>query len=430
MCEEPSEIGAELNPNADNLNVQYREFTLPSSVVFSDSVVTSNPSRYMVGVYDDPVFGKITASTYTQLGIYATDRPPSPIEPDAVFDSAFIYLRLDYYYGENFQEPQEFSVHELADTLFDVRYKSSIDTRLVFFTSIADTVVRITPGIDSLIVMRLDDKYGQEVMDVTIREQPSATGHPALTQKIEGIAFIPDEDMDYILGINTTVTGDSLNPGDESAVRIYYHRRNQDLVKFFDFTLNGTSSYIGVETDRSGSVLSDLTEPFTEYQPTDGRRYVQPSTGIYTKIDMSPVRNFIDSLNGFLVNEAVFQIGPVTSRNAGDYLQPLSTINLAFTNNTNKVNGIGLIRDPFNSVIISDDGYITQSNSAPLSLTLDENETLFEAEVSNFMQIMADRSIVQPDLMIFPSFRDQASMDQLIFDANSIKLKVFYTTLQ
>ena len=72
QCEDPNQIGAKLNPNNENLNTLYKEFTLPASLILSDSIVTSNARRLLVGIIDDPVFGKIKAISFTQLGLNTT----------------------------------------------------------------------------------------------------------------------------------------------------------------------------------------------------------------------------------------------------------------------------------------------------------------------------------------------------------------------
>jgi hypothetical protein len=55
-CEDPNEIGSELNPSINNITTQFKEFVLNTSQVFSDSVATSDPIELLTGVYQDPNF--------------------------------------------------------------------------------------------------------------------------------------------------------------------------------------------------------------------------------------------------------------------------------------------------------------------------------------------------------------------------------------
>ncbi|MEQ9425499.1 MAG: DUF4270 family protein [Cyclobacteriaceae bacterium] len=431
MCEEPNEIGAELNPNDENLKVLYKEFTLPSSVILSDSVATNDPSQLLFGVYNDPEFGRIKVSGYAQLGLNDNaERPPSPIFPDAVFDSVVLHMHYQDFFGENFQEAQRFKIHEISDTLFtNVTYKSTTRAPINFF-ELADVEFRASPD-DTLQVIRLSDNWGEDVMELVRDNQPATKFDPVFQNDIHGLAFVPEDDMDYIVGVDATVNGDTLSPDDDSTIRLHYHRRNQDQPLFFDMSLEGRVKYLRVENDRSGTVLSEISEPFTEFIPFNNKRYVQPATGIYTKIDMSPVYDFIDSVNGFIVNHATFEFGPVEQLNRGDFIGPLTEFSLVFLNDDNKINGGRLTTDPLNTSVIIDRGYISSGNTRT-ELFESNGDGVYQPQdgnqATNYLQLIGDESIPRTDLVIYPL--DFSTLNQLILDANDIKLKVFYTTLQ
>ena len=83
-----------------------------------DSLETLRPAALLVGSYDDPVFGRPTASFATQLVL-------SSVAPDfgtnATVDSVFMILPYSGWYGDT-TAPFEIKVHRSADELTDSVY--------------------------------------------------------------------------------------------------------------------------------------------------------------------------------------------------------------------------------------------------------------------------------------------------------------------
>ena len=439
MCEDPNEIGTELNPNSDNVNTLYKEFTLPTSIVFSDSVRTSEDQNMAFGVYEDPIFGRIESIAYFQFGAFIDGIGPQRIvDLDAIYDSAILVLQYNFFYGEDFTQFQRLRVHEITDTLFNrVIYKSNIRTPFSR-TPIGEAEFRATPGIDSLLFIDIDDEYGERALDA-VRNRPINDGDDVLLFEVPGIALVPDDNMDYIVGVEHEIqANDSIRIEESSTLRIYYHSPSFEGQTFFwDYPLQSFGRYMLIENDRSSSELSGLTEPFQEFVPATDDRYVQPITGIHTKIDMSPVWDFIDSLDGFIVNKADFEITPVNDRGGTeDFLTTINQISLLFTDESNKING-NLINttNNLNNEVLEDGSYTTQF-SPTLRIAYDPERSLFRAEISNYLQAAGDNALDRTDLMIFPvsqnfNTEDVANQfDQLVFDKDDLRIKLFYTTLQ
>ncbi|MDA1122416.1 MAG: DUF4270 family protein, partial [Bacteroidetes bacterium] len=249
QCENPNQIGAELNPNDENLNTFYKEFVLPASVVTSDSIVTSNAERLLVGVFDDPVFGKIKATSFTQLGINTTGLEAPFVQTDPEFDSAVMYLHMNWFYGNDFNKPQRVRIVELEDTLFsNVFYKSTRQTDLSTST-VGEMDISINPILDSLSQVRLSDAFGSKLLTLIEKNEPTSPSHAMFQNEIKGLAFIPDDDMEFIVGIERAFNGDTLIAEEESFIRLYYHNNLSNY--FYDVTLLGNSQYINIETDRT-----------------------------------------------------------------------------------------------------------------------------------------------------------------------------------
>ncbi len=449
-CENPSEIGAELNPNDDNFTTLFKEFTLPSSVVLSDSVTTDHPLEIIVGVYDDPNFGKTKVITYSQLGVFDTQAGAQlQIPSGAVFDSAKIFLHLKYFVGDNFTQTQKLKIHTLRDTLFDVKYKSTYKTP-ISPEPIAELEFNATAGIDTLLILSIQEDFGTELLDFATQQLLVDTRLEPLFQNnvIPGLAFVPDDNNTYILAIEDDLQGakDAVRTEETSVLRIWYHLETDTPIfaRSYDYAFgDGALQHTYVEYDRSASILSGIPGPFEEYTPSNGLRYIQPINGINTKVDMSEVWYFIDSLDGFLVNHAEFEIAGVQDiGGSDDFVTTLQNISLLFVGDDNKVlpDGLRLFNSNNNVdfVVLDDGSYNSSATSNPLRIAYIPDELLYRSEVSNYIQAVADSAIDKSDIMIYPlvanvtnlGLGDIRAIDQLIFDASKIKLKLFYSTIQ
>lgn len=119
-CNESSVVGLDVQPASDLLNVNWKDTTtLLTSTVKEDSLHTDASiivtADALLGTYLDPVFGKTSASIYTQLRLPANN-PNFGTNP--VCDS--VVLTLTYasdYYGKRGRKDQRISVYQLTEDL-------------------------------------------------------------------------------------------------------------------------------------------------------------------------------------------------------------------------------------------------------------------------------------------------------------------------
>jgi len=437
QCENTNQIGAELNPNDEKLNIYYKEFVLPASVIISDSIITSNAERLLVGVFDDPIFGKIKATSFTQLGVNAGSLFNDMIQAEGEFDSAVMYLHIDWFYGNDFNRPQRVRIVELEDTLFsNIFYKSTRQTDLS--TSVVGELdISVNPILDSLSQVRLSDAFGSKLFALLEKNDTGISTSSIFQNDVKGLAFIPDDNMEYIVGVERTFDGDTLNAEEESFIRLFYHN---DLSSYiFDVTLKGNARYVKLETDKSNSTLSGLSEPYVDYGDINGQVFIQPGTGVFAKIIMDRLWEFADSLEYFYVNQALLEIGPLQSNPGVNIAPQLENISMALASgtNSNKVNGSAFFNNPLSYALLNDFSYMSESRLSPVEIPLAESDMTFRVEVSNYLQLSIEGTLRRTDLMIFPfneselsGIFDQGQLEQIIFDQGNVKLKLYYTTLR
>jgi hypothetical protein len=187
-CEDPGEIGLNINPENGAFVARYVEIPIESKLVQHRDVLSDNTTRidrsrtsnandilrgdgrFLIGNVASSEIGKIEASAYASLylskiGFKGYDSVPSPY----IFDSLKMFARVEYLNGNNMVTSQKIMVHELKDTLMiDSLYLTNsaqeyhdeplgvFDFDLTSFDSIR---------VDTVLSTRLSDALGQRFMD-------------------------------------------------------------------------------------------------------------------------------------------------------------------------------------------------------------------------------------------------------------------------
>lgn len=102
-------------------------FQLKTYTIEEDSVATKNPDRALLGAYNDPVFGTVNASFYTQISL--SNPGFTDFGSDVTIDSVMLSLQYTGYYGE--ATAQNFEVYEVTEAL-----DASADAKYYTFTNV------------------------------------------------------------------------------------------------------------------------------------------------------------------------------------------------------------------------------------------------------------------------------------------------------
>jgi hypothetical protein len=376
--EETSPLGFK-NPDPKFQN-RFVEIPLTSSVILLDSVRTSNAdavndlNRLIVGKHNDPLFGEVMASAFTQvypvsnlIDLSSESKPADDKENDSLeFQSIELRLLVDYYaYGAQSKTTQTFKVHRLTEKIpasYSVTTSSTAggqqkpvdlvtNYKKTYFNKSVATAEATAIGtgsievdydkfatelsddtFDSLVVTTpLDNAFGQEIFDLMNTEAFR-----------DSILLKPSKFMDLFKGIVITPENSDkvirfYLPG--SSIRITYKDTGvTGKVHTLDIAL-GTSSIFGlvsfneIKSNRGSTALDGLNNFFEPFEPVDGRRYIQAGTGIVTKIDFSKFLEFADTIDQMLINSAEFVITEVET--PGSYTPP-SNLAVKLINSNNR----------------------------------------------------------------------------------------------
>ncbi len=336
-CEDDTISGYKTNPK---FKVNFLELDVPSSVVLLDSIRTSNftsgeLSRVLVGSYEDPVFGNITASAYSEFLFRNIEQVDdgrtvsvSKISSSATtYDSVTLRLRFDLYFqGPQTISDQSFSVYELTESLkFDsIAYyfnRSKADVgALLGSTSVTvsgedfadylkddglkDTSIYVNVRLENTDFNNRLWENALKYRDISDVDSSLVT-YNEFVEQFKGVAIIPNAGGDKVISFTPTA----------STIRLHYHDPSEDSLALV-YSLGSFVSYSHIEADRAATGLSDITSFRTAYEPANDLRHVQAGTGISTQLDLQPFLDFLDadSNENLIINEAQLVITGVETQ--------------------------------------------------------------------------------------------------------------------
>jgi hypothetical protein len=301
-CNEESVVGLDVQPGSDLLNVGWSDTTtLFTSTVKEDSLHTDASiiasADALIGTYIDPIFGKTSASLYTQLRLPGNN-PDFGVHP--VCDSVVLCLTYDTaYYGKRDRKSQRISVYQLSDKL-------NIDQDYYSNNSIAHNSGDLANGF----VYIPQPKKSPVIMGVTLKPQlrvpllnafASVILNPVNSSNLANTTAF----QDFCRGLYIKSDLVSTNPGDgnilhflmgdpQSKVAIYYHNDAKDSLQY-DLLLSSVGRFSAFE--HYGYTAADpyLYSQLTTSTSVDTALYIQSLAGTKTKITFPYIHRWNDS---------------------------------------------------------------------------------------------------------------------------------------
>ncbi len=427
-CEEPNQVGLDINPDIQNLNVSFIDLPLDVATVKISDYSTEATGRMLMGKTTHDKFGITRAQSFAELrpGTFAL----SNFSNTDKYDSISIQLAGSYIYGDGYGQNQRIGIHriteQLVDTLadgsnFPYTNESSLPYDAMELGSFEFNVPTDRP--DTLVLStRLDDTFGEELYQIMVN--PDIVTFDTFDAAFSGFTFVPDPSNSLIFGplavdANTAVTLYYSSPGDENA----------SSVDFTFLPVRGvTSQFNQVISDHSGVPLNAIDEFEVDFSPIDGKVYYQDGAGIFPKINLDGIRQFIDD-NEILVNDAEIVIETVESFQNG--FEPSESFRLFVLNESNEFifGTIGNVSIP-RAIQSPDIGAITAVGSdLLLPFAIDANPQL-AADVTLYLQrgLVDDQLEQKENILLVPRVLG-SSVDQLVIDESNVKLRLFYTLI-
>jgi hypothetical protein len=248
-------------------------FDIITYTIAEDSTITSNPANAVLGSYNDPKFGKMSASFYTQFRL-GTLNPDFGDINSIKIDSFVLALKYVGYYGDLGE--QSFEIFEMDESIY-------LDSNYYAFSDIATKNVNLIPVGKRNIVPNPNEKtiVGGDTVDAQMRIQLDTNLAKALINEAKfGNGFSSNENfLTFFKGIKVETNNLNQSKGEGG---IFYFNLNdpaskatiyftQDTVsKSFDLLINTScADFNHVEIENTGypiqNVLADSTIGLNEF---------------------------------------------------------------------------------------------------------------------------------------------------------------------
>ncbi len=424
-CEDPSNIGLELDPENNQIGVFYQEISLSASVVLQDSLNTTNSGLLVYGNEESDFFGKTESIGYSRLFF---NRDLARPRENAVLDSVRFLFNIREVLTADTINPKTINVHLLTEQIRDVDYFNFSSVAYEPTPSFSATF-DFTDRQDTIVSTKINNALTEE-MFAELKNGRYFQDIFAFREFLPGLAFKAEEGENVgfttLVGNNTgfifyfTNEGDTISRAYPIATGI-----NFNLARHFSQVIN----------DPIGSPIEVVTKPTTAYDL--GQFAGGKSTfGMYIKLDMSPLDEFLDTLVNANFNQVTLEMGPVLNYSP-NRLPPQFHI-MFFTNETNEV----LFRTDGRPMAVQPEGRIQvdPTTSEPIFSEGDQPSLLFFAkDEKNYKQFITShinavyrKKMVRRDFLLYPGVSTQdrsfiQSLKDYVIDQNTIKLKIFYS---
>jgi hypothetical protein len=419
----------------------------------------------MCGFMDSPLFGKTSATAYTQ---YWPVNSPIVVNTNAVVQRLTLTLIFDsYWQGSPDVSQQTYQVYEVTDSILTylAHYSNQSTPYGPFLGEVQRTVSPATlaqnrldndddnsaNNITDSVNIDLDLDLAQRLLDAAMDTVGSNENNYGFFSKFrrnfKGLAIV-GANNDKIVGFD---------PNDAKCrMTLHYKIDTVDYKLGFQLNSPGASgnipeyvSYTELKTDRSGTPLAGLPSKYIEFEPSDGRRYLQSGTGLAIKLDLSEVLDHFKNIPIKAFSAAELQIETDEQPEQLDIATTSFTLRALKPNNRpifavkGGVDGAG---DPVSVIdveLASKHAVVPQSTrlepmndsgTGPFTLRRSSNGSgtaVFAGYLTNFLQ--KETSLTEADFLRYFALIPQTpdigkTVNGFYFPADKIKLKIYYTT--
>jgi len=424
-CENDELLSLDFNPQDENLNLSYAEFTLPYQLVQLDSIATSYTRNMLVGNYRNADFGKVVAQNYMGLSI----RERSAAEEDDQLDSLVFSIARNYFYGTSTGGLQQtVSLHQLTAEILDTVTYYSTSSLAYQPQSLGQLTYTIKPGSNDTLRIKLSDALGNELLDKLKAGAAELDSSAAFREYFKGLTLVADSETSFITGFSPNSV----------EMTLFYSAPADTVSKEFSFAMvnipesRSTAvplNFNEVQYDRSGTVLADLNEPREVGLPANNQVYLQSSTGLVPRIDFQPLVEFVGASDELiLLNRVVLHIG---TNEVDEYTSPPA----ALLGYLVQEDGVSRILSEFTNAnrsffylgMYNDQSFINAAIPGEASpMVYDSAQMAYDIKVTSFSQTLLDGFIDNSQVLLYPSDLN-TNVSQLVTSGDSIKLRVYYT---
>ncbi|WP_167619818.1 DUF4270 family protein [Maribellus sediminis] len=388
-------------------------FSVELESIQIDSVETSGSGNLLVGKYEDPDLGTVSASAYFDLTL------PSDLSIDDKEEYDSLVLVLPYaelVYGDTMQA-QNIVASRLLESVVDNDDNPvyNTTTRKYDLTPLGEITIVSRPHKDDTLCIRIDDALGLEFFTKLKDEDDELTDSEDFLDYFKGLALSGGEQNSAILSFlaDTSLT---------LVMHTHISAQMKEL-KTRTFSLGTSSDYFNhVEADRSelpAQLLKTQREAIPSFA-TDDKAYIQGGMGVVARINFPTLGRLLefDTKNMMYMAELILRPYP----NSEDVVPLPESLMLYYTDKYNNL--ISEVTDEDSETVTSElyyDEYYKENNYYSINLT----QFIYSELSTGYVDENLGLILTIPDSDI------EGTIDRLVIDARSRSdyrpvLKLYY----
>lgn len=420
-CERPKEIGLNLQPQGKAGVFFTDTCKLQLSTIVFDSVATDPRQTpvLLVGKYEDPELGKITARCFFQPVFVGAS--VAAAEGTVEYDSLSLILAVgsESNYG-NLKRTQKAYIYRLQERPDeDLKYQ---------FNSLPYDNSKLLGKIEakpeevikqSLLRIKLDDDLGREFASYAQQKISRET----YLNTFKGLAIVEDATNDCVWGFSALSSS--------SILRLYYKIAGEGIQRTLDFNIQIGTRFNQIISDRSNTVLAPFTQNYQIIPPQSVgfKAFQQYETGLINRIDFPSVFNLKKLGNTLAINKA--EIVLRTQPNSTQNFAVPNAVALYETNDSNRIlfvtNAEGRRIPKVIPVEGTRAGILTID---PASGTFSNARQEYRIEITTYLQQLLRENSTNKSILVLGSQGNQ--LKRVIFNANpndraGSKIEITYT---
>lgn len=421
-CEDPSNLGLELDPNNNQIGVFYQEIPLTALVIQQDSLITTNPESLVFGSDEGDFFGKTEATAYSRL-LFNRDlaRPNST----ATLDSVRFNFSIRAVNGNDLSTDKTIQVHRLNEQIREVNYynfsRLDYEEEPIFSSSF-----NFSNRQDTLVFATITENAFANELFEALKEGSAFSDIFTFRNFLPGLVFKGGQDEN---------TSFNARPGNNTGFIFFYKNEGDTISRAYPIATgvnnNSARHFNQIVNDPTGTPTAQITEKFVAYDLGE-RAGAKNNTGILVKLDMSALDAFLDTLENVTFNQVTLEMGPLERNVATN--RPPQFLQMFFTNETNRV----LLGDLGAFAVQSDgrpqfdpatgDPFV---GDAPALLAHNRENNIYRQTITSHVNAIYRGNLQRRDFILYPlvggTDEYRQSLREFVLDSRSPVLKIFYS---
>ncbi|SHM40143.1 protein of unknown function [Cyclobacterium lianum] len=432
-CSDPSEIGLVLDPDSNQIGVFYEEIPLSSYLVLADSFNTTSQGRVVVGGDQSELFGTTRATAYSRLSFNPNGVPP---REEAIFDSAVFTMNVVDLIGEDFDEEKTFSVHRLTEPILDTAYYNFSSLAYEEESTIASGSFVLQPDTANLLRMNVSPEISSDFFEKLKADDPVFDNIFTFRDYFPGIVMTGDPAQ------NTSL---SLAMGSGTGMTLYYHYDGDTVSTGYPINTIQSRHFTGLSNEAQGSAIEGLTERGKEYDVPGNLVGAKAGLGMLLKLDMSPVHDFLDTLENITFNQIMLEVGPVEPY--PEFKTPYNSLVMYFATVDNEIyqrfdgREVAVQSESGNQTAFDQNGNVVPTTNNQTGLAFNTEDGIYANQITSYVNALYRSELVRTDLFLYPNTPSterapvnsdafKRSLREFVVNKDNIKLKVYYTKIR